>query len=116
MEMIPEVVRKFIAKHIQSVDILEILLVLQKEPWKEWAPVAVSNALRLDETSVHSRLQRLVVAQVISSRYVGREQVFHYDPATPDLAHAVRELAKWYSSHPVALISLIYSNPADEFL
>jgi hypothetical protein len=113
-ETIPEVVRKFIAKHIHSVDVLEILLLLRQEPGKEWGAAAVSEALRLNRASVHSRLQRLLAAELVSSRHAASEEVFKYQPVTSELAHAVDELEKWYSSHCVALVSFIYSNPGGQ--
>jgi predicted transcriptional regulator len=113
LEAIPEVVRTLVARHIHSVDILEILLLLRQEPQKEWGALAISKALRLDRTSVHSRLQQLLAAGLVSNRFVGTEEVFRYQPATSELRDVVSDLAKWYSSHRVALISFIYSNPAD---
>lgn len=114
LEVIPELVRDFITKHIHSVDILEILLLLRQEPRKEWGALAVSKALRVERMSVLARLQGLVTAEVVSTRYVGSEEVFRYDPATSGLGRAVNELAKWYLSHRVALISFIYSNPDEQ--
>lgn len=40
----------------------------------------------LDLTSVHSRLQRLLAADLVSNRFVGTEGVFRYEPATLELS------------------------------
>jgi hypothetical protein len=114
LEVIPGIVRQFIAKYIHSVDVLEILLLLRQESRKEWGVLAVSKALLLELASVEVRLDHLLSAGLLTVRNVGGERVYTYHPSTGDLASAVNELAKWYSSHRVALISLIFSNPAGE--
>jgi hypothetical protein len=114
LEAIPEVIRKFIADHIHSVVVLEILLLLRAEPQKEWGALAVSNALRLDRITAQSRLEELRSADLVSSRYIGTEGVFRYKPGLPEQLHAVNELARLYSSHRVALTTVIYSNPDDQ--
>jgi hypothetical protein len=111
--MIPEAVQKFVKNHIHSIDALEILLLLHQEPRKEWGALAVSQALRLDRAAVHSKLRKLSTAKLVSSRFVASEEVFRYDPATANLNRTVRELEQWYSSHRVALVTLIYSKPEE---
>jgi predicted transcriptional regulator len=114
LQTIPESVRKFVAKYVHSIDVLEILLLLRQDPRKEWGAFAVSQALRLDRTSVHTRLHKLFTAGLVSREYIASEEVFHYHPANLDLRRGVDELVKWYSSHRVALISVIYSAAGDQ--
>ena len=109
LKLIPEIVRQLIVKHIHSVDVVEILLLLRQEPHKEWGALAIGRALRMERISVEARLQTLLSAQLASARQVGAEQLFRYDPSTIELRRAVDELANWYSSHRVAIIALIYS-------
>ncbi|HEY2380766.1 MAG TPA: hypothetical protein VGK48_06235 [Terriglobia bacterium] len=114
MKVIPETVRQFLVKHIHSVDALEILLLLRQQPDKEWGPLALSRELRTERTSALARLQMLSAAGMLSSRYAGSEQTFRYQPSTPALERTINELAKWYSSHRVAVIALIYSDAAEK--
>ena len=114
MKVIPKTVQELVAKHIHSVDVLEILLLLRRDAGKEWGAVAISEALRLEPNSVKSRLHRLVSAELVVARFAGPEEVFRYQPSTVELNHALNDLANWYSSHRVAIVALIYSNPAEE--
>jgi hypothetical protein len=56
LKVIPGIVRQFVAKHIRSVDVLEILLLLPQESRQECGALTVSKALMLDRTSVETRL------------------------------------------------------------
>lgn len=103
MARIPEFVRQFIAKHIHSIDVLDILLLLRQESRKEWRALEVSKTLRLERTSTEARLEQLLAAGLVTIRYVEAERVYRYDPSTGEIADTVNELARWYSSHRVAL-------------
>jgi hypothetical protein len=80
----------------------------------KWGCLAVSKALRLERTSVEGRLELLRIAGLLSVRQVGTETVYRYHPENGELSTAVDELARWYSSHRVMVISLIFSNPTEE--
>jgi len=114
LEVLPEIVRNFIITHVRSIDVLEILFLLRQQPGKEWSAWAVSKALGLDRANVEGRLQRLVSGDLLIARNVGNEETFRYQPLTAELAQAVDEVAKWYSSHLVSVVSLIYSLPSEE--
>ena len=77
----------------------------------EWGALAVSKALLLERTSVEARLEHLLSAELLTVRNLSGERIYRFRPSTEDLANVVNELARWYSSHRVALISLIFSNP-----
>jgi predicted transcriptional regulator len=114
LKAIPEIVRQFLTKYIHSVDVLEILLLLRQDPQKEWGTLDLSNALRAERISVEARLQQLVSAGLVLNNHLGTEQVFRYHPTSAALDRTVSELAKWFSSHRVAVINLIYSGPSEQ--
>ena len=114
MEGIPKVVRQFVAKHIHSMDVLEILLLLRQEDRKEWEALEIIKALQLQRASVEARLDQLLSVGLLAFREIGTERFYKYQPQTAELVKAVNELAKWYASHRVALVSLIFSHHTDE--
>ena len=113
MDVIPERIKQFLARHIPSIGVLEILLLLYGEPEKELSALDVSKICRMAATSVETRLEYLLAAELLAAREVVGRRVYRYGPSTVDLADTVAELSKWYSSHRVAITSLVFSNPSD---
>jgi len=112
--LIPEIVTEFIAKHIHSMDVLEILLFFRKEPRKEWTALAVSKALMLERSSVQARLDYLLSAGLLNVETVDSERRYRYRAANKEMGEAADELARWYGSHRVSIISLVFSNPSEQ--
>jgi predicted transcriptional regulator len=112
--LIPKIVTEFIVKHIHSMDVLEILLFLRKESRKEWTAIGVSKALMLERASVQARLEYLASAGLLNVQAAGGEQLYRYCPASKELTAAVDEVARWYGSHRVSIISLVFSNPSEK--
>jgi predicted transcriptional regulator len=112
--LIPEIVKEFIGKHIHSMDVLEILLFLRKESRKEWTANAVSQALTLERSSVQARLDYLLSAGFLNIETVDGERRYLYRTADPKLSEAADELARWFGSHRVSIISLVFSNPSEQ--
>jgi hypothetical protein len=99
-------VHDLIVDHIESVAQLEVLLLLMRDPAKVWTPQTLAAELRVTDTWTASQLQQLVqhnLATRVQNGYrYGADLVTH---AT------VQELDKAYQSHPVAVVTLIYSKP-----
>jgi predicted transcriptional regulator len=112
--LIPEIVTEFIAKHIHSMDVLEILLFVRKESRKGWTAIAVSKALMLDRSSVQTRLEYLQSAGLLNVETVDGERLYRFRPANKELSDAADELARWYGSHRVSIISLVFSHPSEQ--
>jgi hypothetical protein len=108
---IPQIVQEFIQNYIESVDALEILLLLRDVPQKEWGSLAVSRALGFDPNAVATRLDKLKSAGLIRDRTVANERLYRYGPSTPEMALALNELAKLYPTYRVRIIGIIFSKP-----
>lgn len=113
MSNLPDEVRRFIAGNVSSVAQLEVLLLLRENRDLEWSAEEISRALYAAESGMAEQLNDLVskglayVTQTPHSR-------FRYRPAEEDdLDKAVAALARLYKERRVAVISLIYSEPAD---
>ena len=113
MEPIPERIKEFLAKHIPSIGVLEILFLFYMEPEKESSALEVSKVCRMEVASVATRLEYLVSTELLTTREVLGRRVYRYGPSTVDLADTVAELSRWYSSHRVAITALIFSSPSD---
>lgn len=106
----PAPIQRFIEHHIESLAQLEALLLLRKEPGRQWNAQEIASALYITSEMVGSLLGDLAnrgFVQVISAdtpRYSYRT----IDAATDQL---IDQLQTVYRDRRVAVISLIYSKP-----
>lgn len=106
---VPDGVTRLVARHIKSVDKLELLLLLRDQPERGWTPDAASGALRSEPRLAAQRLEELVRGGF--AQRSGEE--FRYAPESDGLDRDVGELADCYARRRHTIISLIYSAPSD---
>jgi hypothetical protein len=111
---IPEAVRRFIVKHIHSVDQLELLVLLRKNPQQEWRPIEISKALERDAGVIEALLKSLESTELITYRDVSGERRYSGSLKNPDLLLGLQELSRWYSTHRVSVVGIIFSKPNDK--
>lgn len=104
-------VRRFLTVHIDSVEQLEVLLLLRDEPARAWTPDEVASALRTSATSAVARLDDL--ARRGLARAEPRSRSFRFAPADATLARQVDLVAAAYRDRRVTVIGFIYSRPLD---
>ncbi|AKQ69374.1 hypothetical protein A176_006286 [Myxococcus hansupus] len=110
---IPPRVQRFISTHIDSLEKLEVLLLLRARADREWTASAVSLELRITDTSATSRLEDLTQRRMLVSDG-GSPPSYRYSPASSEDVQAVTELAAVYSVKRVSIISFIFSRPLDK--
>jgi DNA-binding IclR family transcriptional regulator len=103
-------VAKLVAAHIDSVEKLEILLLLRGESETLWTAEQVSRELRRNATSASRCL-----AQLADGRLLERpdDERYRFAPADAAVAKQVDRLAETYATRRVAVVQLIVSNPMD---
>lgn len=111
-EGISEEVKRFISKCIDSVEMLEVLLLLRADPKKEWSIDSISSELRSNPASVAKRLKDLYTCGLL---YVKESPTpyYRYNPRTAALDAVVTELARAYAERRARVIDLIFSKPID---
>lgn len=109
---IPKHVERFIAEFIDSVEQLEVLLLLQRTAPTEWNADAIARELRIAPESAGARLQVLRVLGLLDASG-GDPPSFRYAPANGELDRCVRGLAEAYATRRVSVITLIFSKPDD---
>lgn len=105
--------RRLIADHIDSVEQLEILLLLHQHPERSWTAESVARELRISPLSADDRLKDMARAAILS-KVQGTEGEYRYAPESPQLAEAVTGLATAYTERRVTVINLIFSKPVDK--
>lgn len=106
-EGIPDVVQRFVRRHITSVEAIEVLLLLRGDPDRAWTPQQVSKELYSQTESAAHRLEDLASRGLLVRDGDG----YRYRPRTADLRAAMETLADTYARRRVRLISFIFSPP-----
>lgn len=111
---ISEELKRFIHAQINSVEQLEVLLLLKAKPHKDWSAAEVSDALFIQPASAAVRLAALHSGGLLSSPNVAHPAaVYRYDPHSPVLDRMVGNLELAYKERKHSVITLIFSKPSE---
>jgi hypothetical protein len=110
---LPPQVQRFIATHIDSIEKLEVLLLLRTRADRDWSARDVSQELRITESSATARLEDLTARRLLV-KAAGSASSYRYHPASPEDEQDVSELQATYSTRRVSVISFIFSKPLDK--
>jgi len=110
--VIPPRVQRFISTHIDSIEKLEVLLLLRARADRDWNARDVSQELRITEASANARLEDLKARRLLVA--AGNPPTYRYNPASSDDAQDVAQLQETYSTRRVSVISFIFSKPLDK--
>ncbi|HEU4535820.1 MAG TPA: hypothetical protein VFS00_16955 [Polyangiaceae bacterium] len=106
----PEELRRFVAAHLDTVDQLEVLLLLQRRPAEVWTPQRVSDELRTSPMSAAMRLERLCATGLCEEIEGGGVRL---RPADASVERAIQLVTAAYREKRVSLIALIYARPPE---
>ena len=106
-------VRQFVADHIDSVMMLELLLLMHANPNRQWLSKEVATEMRADSGWVALELEELCRRRILVC-HEGPERRYRYAPADQGVARALEALAKLYGTHRVSVIGMIFSKPVDK--
>jgi hypothetical protein len=109
---IPDIVRRFIAQHVDSAELLETLLLVHSAPERSWSPEEVARSIYTVPAGATRRLEQLVDMGLASSTGTANP-AYRYAPSNPSLAEQVEALAAAYRAQRVAVINLIFNKPPD---
>ena len=107
---VPDDVQRLISSHIDSVEKLEVLLLLRGDRDQPWTSDRVSRELRRNPASVARCLTQLAGRGLIQGSVTDG---YRFAPADPAVEGRVDRLAETYATRRVSVIQLIVSNPMD---
>jgi DNA-binding IclR family transcriptional regulator len=107
---LPEDVHRFLHQNIDSVEQLEVLLLLWRTPQRAWTAEEVATAVYSHPSSVIRRLAMLSGQGLLREPDPGSYQ---YAPRTTGLDDTVIRLDHMYRERRVAVITLIASKPIE---
>jgi len=109
---ISEELKRFIHLHIDSVEQLEVLLLLKAQPHKQWTAADVSQALFIQQASAGGRLSSLQGSGLLHTDNIGQSKAsYRYEPHNAALARMVDNLELAYKERKHSVITLIFSKP-----
>ena len=110
---VPDNVAELIARHIDSVEKLEVLLLVRGGRERAWTPDQVSRELHRGGASVERSMAQLCKSGVLERPRPGE---YRFAPRTPDLGRSVDHLAEVYAARRRSVVQLIASNPMDSVM
>ena len=102
----------FIAAEIQSLEQLEILLLLSGNPHRWWTARSVYEVVKSSTSSVEDRLNELTSRGLLKAEG-SPERSFQFAPNSDHLWTVVSQLRDAYKERPVKVVQAIYSKPRD---
>jgi hypothetical protein len=107
-----EELERFIAAEINSLEQLEILLLLSGNPHKWWSAEGVYDVIKSSVQSVRDRLEEMTHRGMLRKE-VESEVRYQFAPASDDLWKVTSELRDAYKERSVKVVQAIYSKPPD---
>jgi hypothetical protein len=104
--------QQFIARHIDSVEKLEILVLLAGNAERLWTVEEVFQKIQSSQTSVLRRLRELQVDGFLERDGDGKR--FRYQPKSSQLTENTMTLASAYQERRIKVIEAIFSKSDDQ--
>ena len=113
---LPAELRELIRWNLESIDHMEMLVLLHRSAPRAWSLDELAHELHLPARTTAQCMESLARGQLAS---VAREApgpatapYYRYAPATDALSRAVDMLAREYDERPVALVTAVRSRPS----
>jgi hypothetical protein len=105
---------QLLLEQIETLEGLEIVLLLQRTPSRGWPAVDVAQELRITAESAGSRLTKLMARGFATATGEGSERSYQFAPSTPELAKDVADLAAAYATARLTVINHLASRQLDQ--
>lgn len=107
-ELLPDGVRDFILRHVDSVGHLEALLLLWRAQDRKWDVLSVAQQLYIREPAAAEILERLHSLNLI----LAERGHYYFSSEAADLCSEIANLADAYARNLIEVTRLIHSRPA----
>jgi hypothetical protein len=111
MAELPGDVERLIADHFDSIERLEIVLLLRNRRPRDFAPGEVTTELRLGAASAAEQLSELARRGFVVED--GQPPRYRYGPDGPEKERLMHDLARCYAERRVTVITQIFSPRTD---
>jgi hypothetical protein len=109
---LPAHVEEFIANNLDSVEMLDVLLLVRRHRDRAWIPEQVSERLYTTPRSAANRLEALAACGLVTVKEDGAHAAYTYSPRSGELERVAADLEQAYSTRRITVINLIFSKPS----
>jgi DNA-binding IclR family transcriptional regulator len=109
-DLSPEL-QRFIARHIQSVEKLEILLLFFRESKRSWPLSEILQQIQSSQSSVNQKIDALIAEGFVTREKAG---TFRFQAKAPALETQVAALDAAYRQRRIKVIEAIFSKTTEE--
>lgn len=103
--------RQLAARHLETMEHVEVLLLLARNEPREWTVAEVGTELRWEDKLAQACLEDLVMSRLLArTRGDDGGIAYRYTPNAPD-RDTVHALMRLYETRPLMLGRLIYDRP-----
>ena len=106
--IVSEKIKQFIFEHIDSVELLEVLLFIRGQKDSKWNAEQIAQELRSSSKSVSTRLNSLVKIGLLENLPESKS-LYQYKMASSDFEAILDELNETYKIRRQAIFELIFS-------
>ena len=110
--IISDVARRFLARYIDSVERIEVLHLLQRDPAKKWSAKTVASALGIRQSAADRQLAKLCAFNLLNVQ-IAHDLFYWYEPRPPALEREAAATLDDYQRHRLAVINLIAGSPEE---
>ena len=114
LDQISDGLKQFIQKSFDSIEAIEIVLLLRNAPGKFLSAEELNAILRSNIQSIGERLKTLVVKGIVQTRVESEKTLYAYLADDLQKTKHMDELAENYIVRRFAIINLIYSGKLQE--
>lgn len=104
-------VEQFVARHLDTSEQVEVLLLLHSSPERTWSVEAIYQKILTSRESVARQLD-LLGARGLAEVRNAEPRAYAYRAQSPELEATVTNLATIYRQSPHRVIELIYAKPS----
>ena len=102
---VPDVVREFIIKRIDSIAQIEALLLIRSSPQAEWSAAQIAARLYVSEAEAADALDRLCAVDLLRSL----DGKYRLDGIPPQHAALIEQLLAVYTQHLIPVTDIVHS-------
>jgi hypothetical protein len=107
---VPADVQRFLREYVESLEQLEILVLLRRRLDRAWSALEVADELRIRESVAEEELRRLCDRGVLITPDPTSSELFRYGPTSETLAVMTQRLVETYDAQRVAIMRLMTAN------
>jgi hypothetical protein len=110
--VIPEDVRQFLLKNIDSIAQWEGLLLLRAHPGAACDTSEIARNLYIPDHDVAALLAPLVARHILTASDIDGRTHYRYDPETAELDGCIGQVADFYKLYLIPITHFIHAKPA----